>query len=117
MRVASLILGIVGGIAGLGGALFALFVGAVDAAFSETGTSPVVVQGIFSILFSLLGIVGGAFSLNKPKISGILMIVASLGGLVSISWGYVVAFPSLLIGGILAIISSKNNEKQTVDVN
>ena len=69
-RVTSLILGIIGGIAGFGGAVFALFVGGVDAAFSASGTSSIVGLGVAAILFSLLGLVGGALALNKPKIAG-----------------------------------------------
>jgi len=106
-RVASLILGLIGGIAGFGGAVFALFVGGIDAAFSVSGTSSIVGLGIAAIFFSLLGLVGGALALNKPKIAGIMMLIAAIGGLISISWGYVVAFPVLLVGGILALVSQK----------
>lgn len=110
MRVTSLILGIIGGIAGFSGAVFALFFGGVDAAFSASGTSSIVGLGIVAIFFSLIGLVGGALALNRPKIAGIMMLIAAIGGLISISWGYVVAFPVLLIGGILALIGQRKNK-------
>lgn len=107
MRLASLILGIIGGIAGFGGAVFALFVGGVGAAFSASGSGTVVGLGLAAIFFSLLGLVGGTLALNKPKIAGIMMLIAAFGGLISVSWGYVVAFPVLLVGGILALVGQK----------
>lgn len=100
-------LGINGGIAGIYGALFALLVGKVDSAFSITGTSSIVGLGIAAIIFSLLGLVGGAFTVSRPKIAGIMMLFGAFGGLISISWGYVVAFPVLLLGGIFALLSQK----------
>ena len=114
-RVTSLILGIIGGIAGFGGAVFALFVGGVDVAFSASGTSSIVGLGVAAILFSLLGLVGGALALNKPKIAGIIMLIAAIGGVISVSWGYVVAFPVLLVGGILALVSHKKRVEQMID--
>jgi len=41
MRLASLVLGIVGGLFGLGGAVFALFVGGLGAAFGAEGAETV----------------------------------------------------------------------------
>jgi hypothetical protein len=115
MRVASLIIGVIGGIAGFGGAIFALFVGGLDATFSASGTSSIVGLGVAAIFFSLLGLVGGTLALNKPRIAGVMMLVAAIGGVISVSWGYVVAFPTLLVGGILALISQKKRVEQMVD--
>lgn len=109
MRVASMIIGIIGAIAGFGGALFALFVGGADAAFSASGTSSVVGLGIAAVLFSTLGLVGSILALKKPKTAGILMLIAAVGGVISVSWGYVIAFPLLLLAGILALVSQKKN--------
>lgn len=115
LRVASMILGIIGGIAGFGGALFALFVGGVDASFSASGTSSIIGLGVTAIFFSLLGLVGGALALKKPKVAGIMMLISAIGGVISISWGYVVAFPVLLVAGILALIGQKEKNKTTLD--
>ncbi len=115
MRVASMILGIIGGIAGFGGALFALFVGGVDASFSASGTSSIIGLGVAAIFFSLLGLVGGVLALKKPKVAGIMMLISAIGGVISISWGYVVAFPVLLVAGILALIGQKEKNKTTLD--
>jgi len=115
LRVASMILGIVGGIAGFGGAIFALFVGGVDASFSASGTSSIIGLGAAAIFFSLLGLVGGALALKKPKVAGIMMLISAIGGVISISWGYVVAFPVLLVAGILALIGQKEKNKTTLD--
>lgn len=111
MRLAALILGIIGGIAGIGGAIFALFVGGVGAAFGASEARSVVGLGLAAIPFSILGIVGGALSMSRPKTAGIMMLVAAVGGLISVSWGYVIAFPCLLIGSILALIAGRPKQK------
>lgn len=107
MRIAELILVIIGGLAGFGGALFALFVGGIDAAFSSTGNSSIIGLGLSAVAFSLIGLVGGALVLKKPKLSGWMMIVSAVGGLISISWGYVIAFLVLLVGGILGLLGQR----------
>ena len=43
------------------------------------------------------------------------MLISAIGGVISISWGYVVAFPVLLVAGILALIGQKEKNKTTLD--
>ncbi|MDN5326379.1 MAG: hypothetical protein PWP41_1075 [Moorella sp. (in: firmicutes)] len=44
-----------------------------------------------------------------------MMLISAIGGVISISWGYVVAFPVLLVAGILALIGQKEKNKTTLD--
>lgn len=106
MKIAALILGILGGIAGLFGAIFAFGVGGVGTALGEEAQS-LVGNGIAALIFSLLGIVGGAMAMAKSKAAGIMMLIAAVGGLIAVFVGYIVAFPLLLIGGILSLVAAK----------
>jgi len=112
MKVAAMILGILGGIAGLGGAIFALFVGGIGGAFGASGAGMIAKLGILAIPFAILGIVGGAMANVKPKAAGIMMIISAVGGTISISMGYIIAAPILLIGGIIALVTSKNQKTE-----
>jgi hypothetical protein len=99
MKIAALILGIIGGIAGLIGSIFAMGIGAVGG--GTTG------NGIAALVFSLLGIVAGSLVLAKPKPAGILLIIASVGGLIAVFVAYIIAFPLLLTSGIMGLVGAK----------
>ena len=107
MRIASLILGIIGGLFGLGGAIFALFVGGLGSAFGAEGAETVTGLGFAAIPLSVLGIVGGALALSRPKTAAWLQLISAVGGLIAISAAYAVAFACLLVGAILAWVESR----------
>ncbi len=102
MRVAALILGIIGGIIGLFAAGFALFVGAVGTATGAANSGMAVGGGWAALALSVVGVVGGALAMAKPRAAALLMIIAAVGGFISVFIAYVVAGPLLLIGAILA---------------
>lgn len=104
MGVAAMVLGIIGGLFGIAGSLFALGVGALGSAAGTVGASQVVGLGWVALALSVVGILGAALALARPKLSGILMLVSAIGGLVAISFGYIVAAPLLFLGGILALV-------------
>ena len=107
MKIAAMILGIIGGLAGLGGAVFALFLGGIGGAFGAAGAGLIAKLGFLAIPFSILGIVGGALANTRPKASGFLMLASALGGVISISLAYSIAAILLLIGGIFSLIESR----------
>jgi len=102
MRVAGLVLGIIGGIIGLFASGAALFIGGLGSALNANGASTVVGLGWVALLLSILGILGGALALAHPRVAGILMLTAGVGGFISVSLVYVVAGPLPIIGGLLA---------------
>jgi hypothetical protein len=104
LRVAALILGIIGGMVGLIAAGVALGVGALANATGAQGGNTVVYLGWAALALSGLGIVGGALALAKPRAASVLMLIAGIGGLVAISLAYVVSGPLLIVGGVLAFI-------------
>lgn len=103
MRTAAMVLGIIGGLAGLGGAIFALTVGGLGAAFGGEGAETVIGLGWAAMGISLVGLVAAALSKARPKAAGIVMILAGVAGFIAISMGYIIAGPLLIIAGILAI--------------
>ena len=107
MRIAALILGIIGGIAGLFGAGLALTVGGIGSAMGTANSSTVLVGGVIALVTSIVGIIGGAIALKAPRAAGWMMLAAALVGVFAISAGYVVACPLLLVGGILAFVGSR----------
>jgi len=112
IKIAALIIGILGGLAGLGGAIFALFVGGVGEAFNAQDASVVVGLGFAAIPLAILGVVGGALSIAKPKPAGILMLISAVGGTIAISAGYIIAGPMLLIAGIMALMAHRAEQRE-----
>ena len=107
MKIAAMILGIIGGLAGLTGAVFALFLGGIGGAFGAAGAGLIAKLGFLAIPFSILGIVGGALANTRPKAAGILMLASALGGVIAISLAYSIAAILLLLGGIFSLIESR----------
>lgn len=88
-RTIELTLGIVGGIFGLFGGIFALLF------IPELGLS--------AILASVLGIVSAIYVTRNGKWGGIILIISSIWLLISISFFGVLGFILLLIAGLVAI--------------
>ncbi len=105
MRIAALVLGILGGVIGLFMSGGALFIGGVGAAVGAAGASTVIGGGWAALALSILGIVGGALAIAKPKLAGWFMVIAAVGGFIAVFIAFIVAGPLLLIGGILALVS------------
>ncbi|MBT9282541.1 MAG: hypothetical protein KM312_07795 [Hydrogenibacillus schlegelii] len=98
IKLASLILGLIGGVIGFmtGGFLMLAALG------SESGGGAIWAIGLMFI--SVFGIVGAALALKNPAASGILQLISAVLGLfVGFFVAYFMAFPFLLIGGILAL--------------
>lgn len=102
-RTVELVLGLLGGIFGFFGALFAIGIGGLAGAFGASGASDVIGLGFAAIIFSIIGIIGAVIVKSKTKAAGWLMIISAFGGLISISFAYLLSFILLLIGGIMAL--------------
>ena len=111
MRTTEFVLGLIGGIFGFFGALLALFFGGVDAAFSESGSSEVIGLGWAAFLFSALAIVGSVVVKSKAKLGGIFLIIAAVGGLISISLFFLVPFILIAIAGFMGVFKKDKEQK------
>lgn len=113
MRIAALILGILGGLFGLGGAIVVLFTGGIAGAFNAEGADLVTTLGLAALPLAILGIVGGSLALSKPKVAGWLMLISAVGGTIAISAGYAIGGIMLFIGSIFAFLGRKKDVAQT----
>lgn len=96
-RTIELVLGIIGGIFGLLGGVFAIIV-------STVGGSEILVLGISAILASIVGIIGSVYVKNNAKTGGIILIVSAIWLLISISACGILGAVLLGISGLLALI-------------
>lgn len=103
-RTTEFVLGLLGGIFGFIGALFALFIGGVDAVLNSTGTSEVIGLGWAAVIFSILAIVGCVVVRSKAKLGGAFLLIAGIGGLISISFYYLLPAVLLIIAGLMGLI-------------
>ncbi|SNZ11589.1 Protein of unknown function [Terribacillus aidingensis] len=111
-RTTEFVLGLIGGILGFFGAIFALIMGSVDAALSETGTSSLTGLGWFAFLFSTLAIIGSIVVKTKAKLGGILLIISAVGGLISISFFYLISAVLIAIAGFMGVFRKNKSVKQ-----
>lgn len=100
-RTTEFILGLIGGIFGVFGGFIAMFVGGVDAAFN--GHSDIIGLGVGAIVLSILGIVGSVVVKFKPKLGGVFMTVAAIGGTICISMFYILPGILLIIPGLMGL--------------
>jgi len=112
MRTGALVLGIIAGLAGLVSAVLALFVGGLGGAFDAEGAGTVVSLGWSALGFSLLGLVGAALSLAKPVLAAMIMLIAGVAVLVSISLFAVIATPLFLIAALLAFLGRNTRQEE-----
>ena len=100
MRTGALVLGIIAGLAGIVSAVLALFVGGLGGAFEAEGSGTIVGLGWSALFFSLLGLMGAALSLAKPRIAAVTMLVAAIAVGISISLFTVIASPLFLVAAL-----------------
>lgn len=102
MKVAALLCGVIGGLAGLVGALVVFGLGALIGGFG--GGGEMALDGIGALVMAVVGIVGGAMAIAKPLPAAILMAVAAVLGFIFISIGFFIGSILLLIGAVLAFV-------------
>ena len=93
-----------GGVFGLLAALLALGIGGVGSAFGAQGAGQVVGLGFGAVGFALLGLIGGAMAMAKPRFAAALLLIAAFGFLISVSWFAIITAPLFLIGALLAFM-------------
>ncbi|MBU8906503.1 hypothetical protein [Desertibacillus haloalkaliphilus] len=109
-RTTEVVLGIIGGLIGFGGAFLALFIGGIDEAVS--GSSEISGLGASAFLFSALAIIGAIVVKFKAKAGGWLMVISGIAILISISLFGVVPALFLVAAGLMGIM--RKPKKQPV---
>jgi hypothetical protein len=108
--------GLVGGLLGFFGAVFALILGGIMGLLQIAGASDVSNLAYVAIFFAGMGIVGSALVRDKPKLGGILMVISALGGVVFIGFYYILAFILLLTAGLMGFIKKSSAEKNNKEI-
>ncbi|MDX8363774.1 hypothetical protein [Cytobacillus sp. IB215665] len=111
-RLTEMILGILGGLLGFGGAFLALFIGTVDEVVS--GSSEISSLGVSAFLFSALAIIGAIVVKFKAKLGGGLMLISGIAILVSISLFGVIPALFLIPAGLMGILRKSKNPNVAV---
>jgi hypothetical protein len=103
VRVASLVLGIVGGVIGVLAGLLVLLFGGIGAAFEADETGMILGSGFSAALLGVAGIVGGALAPRYPVVAAVVQALSGLLGFVAVSMFWLLSGPLLLIGALLAV--------------
>lgn len=99
-RTMDFVLGLIGGILGIGSSFFVWFIGGIGSAFGSDDAQLLGGLAISALLFSILGIIGASMVNKNGKLAGLIMTVSSIGGIISISMGFVIPGILLIIPGI-----------------
>ena len=105
MKLAALIIGIFGSVAGFIAAMFALLVGGIGAAVG--GGTEVAWLGFAAFVASIVALVGAALAIAKPRFSAVTMLVCGVVGLVCVSVFWIPAALLLAIAALLAFLGRK----------
>jgi hypothetical protein len=104
LRVAALVLGIVGGVLGLIAGILAITVGGIGQAVNANGAGTVTGLGFLAFVMAVVGLVGGALALSKPRVGALLLLVAGIVGFIAVSAFWLLSGPLMLIGALLAFL-------------
>jgi hypothetical protein len=102
MRIAALVVGIVGGVFGLLSVILVMVIGGIGSATEAEGASTIVGLSFSALFFCLLGFLGAGLAMARPLVGAIILLVAALGALVSMSLFAIIVSPLFLIAAILA---------------
>ena len=106
MKIAALIIGIFGSMSGFIAAIIVIVAGGVFEAVG-VGGAEIAGPGLWGMGMSVVGLVGAALALAKPRIAAGLMVVSAVGGAIAISLFYGPAAVMLLIAALLAFLGRK----------
>ena len=104
-------LGIVGGLVGILVGILQMLYGSIVSIVGFGGT--VAILGMGTILFGIIGIIGGAFVSYNHKAGGALMLIAGILGFITASYFWIIAGLLLIAGGILAFRIPKDEKVNT----
>jgi type I site-specific restriction endonuclease len=99
-------LGVIGLFFGIIGAVLAIAIQSLGEAFNATSGSNLYVNAAGAFIFSIVGMTGAVLE-GRRILGGLLMIIGSLGVLISISLFGVISFFFFVIGGILILVRKR----------
>jgi len=116
MRIAALIIGIVGGVFGLLSVISGLFVGGIGSAAEAEGASSIIGHSFAGLFFCILGFLGAGLAMARPLVGGLILLISALGALVAMSLFAIIVSPLFLIAAILAFFGrNRGAERVTIE--
>ena len=104
MRIAGLIIGVIGSIAGFIGAVVALAIGGIGEVIEAEGSRTVTTGAIVAIAASIVGLVGAVLSMAKPRLAAGLMLGSAIVGIIAVFVAYILATILLIIASLLTFL-------------
>lgn len=111
-RAGEMVLAILGGVCGIIGGLLAVGLGGAQDAVGDQSMN-VGSLGWAAIGFSTLAIVAAFFASSRSKLAGWMLIVSAVGGLISISFFYILSFILILIAGLMCLLRGRKKATTT----
>ena len=115
MKIAALIIGIFGAVAGFIGSILAIAVGGIGAGLGADEGEQIALFGLLALIMSVVGLVGAALALAKPRVSAGLMAISAVVGVILVSAAYVLATVLLLIAALLAFLGRRSGASSPSD--
>ena len=116
MRIAALIIGVIGGIFGLISVIFGFTVAGLGSATEAEGAGTMMNLVFAGLVFCLLGFLGSGLVMAKPLAGAIILLVSALGALISMSFFAIIVSPLFLIAAILAFFGRNSGaERVTIE--
>ena len=107
VRVASFVVGLIGGIVGLFAAFSALFVGGIGSALEADGAGTVIGLGWLAVVMAIVMIVGASLVMGRKKNGRWLLLVSTVGGFIAISAFWIAAGALGLVATIMAFLNKE----------
>lgn len=107
LKIAATVLGVIGGVAGGIGATIAIVIGGIGSALGDIEGGSITHLGYAALGLAIVGAVGGAIAVPKPRLAGAFMLVSGIGGVIAVSLAYAFGGALLVVGGILALVGSR----------
>lgn len=102
-----LAMGLIAGIFGILAAVLAMLIGGIGSAFHASGAHQIVSLALSAMLLSILGIIGASIAKNRPKLAGLFMLIAGVGGFISISLFYIISGILFIVAGLIGVFTRK----------
>lgn len=105
-------IGLVAGILGLAASSFSITVKSTTPDYYIIPSPSFLYEiGELSLLFSIIGLIGVALMKKYPKIAGLLMIVAGIGGFIFMTFTYIISTILFFIVALICLFSKKKEYK------
>lgn len=104
MRIAALILGIIGSLVAIPSTLAALGVGAVGVTTGQTDTELMATAAVVALVVCLLGFLAAGLAMGWPTLGGVLLLGCGVAFAVYLHLFGLLAAPLYVIAGVLALL-------------